>query len=200
MTRSASARSRGSAVRSLARHARPLTLVAALLAAACGDSRSQSPPASMGGAENASPGAAVGAETGPGTPASTDEFEVTIAGGPLAGTHRERGDLQCFAQEGGIWGAGMDIAQRRGLSLINAMLMGVPAGGGRTENLALQLTFGQLDEEGDYGGVIWLAGAADGGDGIGTAERQGRGAVLRFEGTTHEGWKVSAVARCATLQ
>lgn len=130
--------------------------------------------------------------------ASADSYEVTIGGGPFAGTHRGTGELNCFAQEG-AWGADVDEERDRGLSMMYLMLQGVPESGGATEDVNLGLTFGRLDDMSASSGAVGIGAASGGGTGRATAERDGAGAVMRVEGTTADGAAVTVVVRCASV-
>lgn len=130
--------------------------------------------------------------------ASADFYEVTIGGGPFAGTHRGTGELNCFAQEG-TWGVDVEEERDRGLSMMYLMLQGVPESGGATEDVTLGLTFGRLDDMSLTSGTVGIGSASGGGTGRATAERQGEGAVIRVEGTTADGSAVTVVVRCGSV-
>lgn len=159
--------------------ARLLLLSTALGFAACGDAGAQDRP----------------------TPeqSATDWLEVSLSKPPFAGTHQVTGDMACFAQDG-IWGAGITLDRDRGLTNMLLMLTGVPASGGSTQEVQFALTFGQIDDmSANAAGGIGIGSLAGGGTGTATVEREGGAAVIRVEGTTHYGARVSAVIRCRTV-
>lgn len=131
---------------------------------------------------------------------SGDAYELNIGSGPFAGTHRDTGDMGCN-RTAGMWLAGLSRLEReRGVSELSLMLTGVPATGGRTEEANFNVTFGQMHDESGNFGLLGIGGAVGGGAGRATVEREGRGAVIRIEGTTQAGAPISAVVRCRTVE
>ena len=81
------------------------------------------------------------------------------------------------------------------------MLQEVPPTGGSSQNVNFTVVFGDpMDETSTNSGMIGLSAVAGGGTGTGTARRDGRGAVIEVEGTTHDGAKISAVIRCENVE
>jgi hypothetical protein len=191
--------------RRVLRRATPTVLAALFALAACGGEDSgddgglrEGAGSTIGAGQPGQP--ADGGGTSARTQGDADHVEITIGGSTaLAGTYRAEGQLECFNM-GGMWGAGMDIDQQRGLTLVNAMVQDVPAGGGQTQRAMLQLTFGQLDDMSGESGGIMIAGAADGGNGTGSVERVDGGAVIRIEGRSLDNAPVTAVLRCSSVQ
>lgn len=132
-------------------------------------------------------------------PASGDSYEVTIGSGPFAGTHRGTGELNCMVQDGS-WGADFSEERDRGLSMLNLVIEGVPESGGSSTDVHLGLVFGRLGDPGGSSGGVGIGGVGVGGAARATAERDGPGAVMRVEGTTSYGAKVSAVIRCRSVE
>ncbi len=131
---------------------------------------------------------------------SSDAYELNIGSGPFAGTHQDTGDMGCN-RTAGMWLAGLDRLEReRGVSGFSLMLPGVPATGGSTEEVNLGVTFGQNDDMSGNFGLLGIGGAVGGGAGRATVEREGKGAVIRIEGTTQDGAPISAVVRCRTVE
>lgn len=167
-----------------------LPLLAAIGFAAC-EAGAQDPPAPSGSAaaEAGAPAAPSAAEAG-----SAHSYEVTIASGPFAGTHRGTDELNCMIHDGS-WGADFSSERDRGVSALLVSLEGVSETGGSTEDVNLMLTFGRLGDP-SAGGVG--VGSAVGGTARATAERDGAAAVMRVEGKTSYGAAVSAVVRCSS--
>jgi hypothetical protein len=188
------ARVRSSRPRVPARSARsrvgPLLLVTLLGLAACGDSGSDA-----GASAGQTAGAAVG-----GSAPSRDEVEVTLGGGPHAGTHAAQAGLDCFA-DGSGWSAGTGLMsdRRTGMTEVGTLLSGVPASGGATEHVDLTIQFGHIDEDSPELGMAGIGGMF-GGTGRGTVERQDRGAVIQVTGTAQDGTPISATFRCASVE
>lgn len=179
---------------------RMLALSALLALAACGerDARAGAAAAATTGSE-----AGVAAEAGDDAPRGTDRssgdrVEVTLSKPPFAGTHEAAGEMGCMMFNG-LWQASLEQDRASGLSGTLVQLKDVPAAGGSTDKVTLSLVFGRPGDEGGDAGVIDVHGAESGGDGRGTVTREGKGAVLRIEGTTHYGAQVAGVIRCATV-
>ena len=131
---------------------------------------------------------------------SSDRLELNISDGPFAGTHQVTGDMDCFAQPG-VWGAGLTRMGDPAISQFLLMLQGVPPTGGSSQDVNFTVVFGDpMDETSTDSGMIGLSAVAGGGTGTGTAKRDGRGAVIEVEGTTHTGAKISAVIRCENIE
>ncbi len=135
-----------------------------------------------------------------------DRFEVKITQGkakspvPFEGTHIASGEMSCSSTANDIWAANITVKKPsgNGLTEVLVMLTGVPASGGKTEEVNLGLTFGQLDDE--NGAVLGIGAAVGGGTGTGTVQRDGKGAVIKIEGFTHYGAAISAVVECKTVE
>lgn len=135
-----------------------------------------------------------------GAEGSSDQIEVTLGEGPFAGTHRATGDMECFAQPG-IWGASLTGGGDQAMSEVLLMLQGVPATGGSTQDVNFTITFGDpMQGTIEDSGLVGIGAVAGGGSGTGTVKREGGGAVIEVEGTTHYGAAISAVVRCATVE
>lgn len=130
---------------------------------------------------------------------STDRFELTLDGPPFAGTHQVSGDMGCMMFNG-VWQAVYESVDDPGLSGMLVQLKEVPASGGSTDNLTLSVTFGQMDDMSGNAGIVDVHGAEFGRDGRGSVTREGDGAVLRIEGTSEHGARVTAVLRCASVE
>ena len=135
-----------------------------------------------------------------------DQFEVKITRGsaksdvPFEGTHIAAGNMQCSSTANDIWAANIAIKKPSGtgLSEVLVFLTGIPAAGGKTENVNLGLTFGELDD--DNGAALGIGAAVGGGKGVATVQRKGNGAVIKIEGTTHYGAGISAVVECKKVE
>lgn len=128
-----------------------------------------------------------------------DRIEVTIAGPAFAGRHEVSGDMQCHSTAG-IWQAMYETDRKSGLSTALVMLQGVPASGGTSEQVTLNLMFGQVEDDLDpNSGMVDLYARGLGGDARGTVTREGKGAVLTIEGTTPHAGRVTTVVRCASV-
>lgn len=173
---------------------RGLTVLAALALVACGDREPES--AEVDYAEVGTDEAV--AEASATAPQGSDRFEVTINGPPFDGTHRLEGDMDCMNM-GGLWQAGNDGLAQEGISGMIMQMEGVPLGGGSTDQAALTVMFGQMEGSSGPSGLIDVRGAASGEDAQGTVTREGNGAVLRVEGTTHSGTGVTAVLHCENV-
>lgn len=180
--------------------ARSLFLLLALTACGGDEANGTAPePSSVAPAEAAGETGAPSQDPS-GTEGSSDRLEVTISKGPFAGTHQAEGDMGCYAQPG-IWGAGLTVEGDQRMSEVLLMLQGVPVAGGSTEDVNFTITFGDpMDEMSENSGLTGIGAVAGGGSGTGTVKREGRGAVIEVEGTTHYGAKISAVVRCATVE
>lgn len=178
-------------------------LVAVLALAACGggDARADAAaPAESGAAGGASSDAPAGSAV-PGATAgagSAGRVDVTISKAPFAGTHQMSGDMMCNMFNG-MWQATLEQDRAAGLSGMLVMLKGVPATGGSTDQVTLNLVFGHGTEMSTDAGVIDVHGSETGGDGRGSVTREGESAVLRVEGTTFTGARVEAVVRCGAV-
>lgn len=177
----------------IARGARVMVI---LLAAFAACSEPQQEPGE-GGA-----GQAGGASQPPGqADVSTDSagrFEMTIGSGQFAGKHEAAGPMHCFSQDR-IWGAGIQTGRERGLNEVSAMVQDVAQSGGRTERVEFSALFGEISDMSLESGLAGIGGAAGGGSGVATVEREGDGAVIRIEGTTSAGAPVTAVFRCSAV-
>lgn len=181
-----------------------LLLLVMLAAAACGDRDAQAGVATPGVAAPGERGTAEGSATG-GEDRSSDgttpgRVEVAIDIQPFPGTHQLAGEMQCHVFDG-TWQAGIEQERDRGLSGVLLMLQGVPATGGTTDRVTFAATFGAnvMDEVDPNSGLVEIHGAEIGGDARGTVTREGAGAVLTVEGTTHYGARVAATVRCDTV-
>lgn len=71
------------------------------------------------------------------------------------------------------------------------------------EEVQFSLMFGQMvmdDFDPDSeAGLVQVHGSKNGGDARVTVTREGAGAVLRIEGTTHYGARVNGLVRCRTV-
>ncbi len=137
---------------------------------------------------------------------SDDRFEVKITRGsaksevPFEGTHIASGNMYCSSTANDFWTAGIAIKQISGnrLTEVGVLLQGIPASGGKTEDVNLGVTFGELHE--DDTAAIGIGAAVGGGTGVATVERKGKGAVIKIEGTTHYGAGISAVFECKKVE
>lgn len=177
----------------------PRSLVLLLALTACGGDEAD------GAAREASPAPAAEQPVAPaqdpsGAEGSSDRLEVAISEGPFAGKHEATGDMDCFAQPG-IWGASLTVEGDQAMSEVLLMLQGVPVTGGSTQEVNFTITFGDpMDDMSENAGLVGIGAVAGGGSGTGTVKREGRGAVIEVEGSTHYGAKISAVVRCATVE
>lgn len=195
----------------LRRHARPLALLVLLALAACDDREAQ---AGVSAAEDLAgevvtdgpvgaelPSSADGRESTP-APSSADQIEVSISDPPFDGTHRASGDMRCFTLNG-HWSAHFENGSERGLSGMQVVVNGVPATGGTGEEVQFSLMFGQMVmddfDPNSEAGLVQIHGTKNSGDARVTVTREGAGAVLRIEGTTHYGAQVKGVVRCRTV-
>jgi hypothetical protein len=159
---------------------------------ACGDrdvDARQSATAEVGAGGEASQNAARG---------SNDRFEVTLDRPPFEGPHQVSGDMGCMMYNG-IWQATYEARGAEGLSQMLVQIKEVPAAGGSTDKLTLSVMFGQVDDLGGTAALIDVHGSEFERDGRGTVTREGRGAVLRIEGTAANDARVTAVLRCASV-
>lgn len=199
--------------RSLRRDARPLALLVLLALAACDEREAQA--GASAGAEDfageavadgsvgtALPGSTDGPRESTPAPGSADQIEVSISDPPFEGTHQSSGDMSCFTLNG-HWSAHFENGSERGLSGMQVLVNGVPATGGSGEEVHFSLMFGQMvmdDVDPDSeAGLVQVHGAKNGGDARVTVTRDGAGAVLRIEGTTHYGARVKGLVRCRTV-
>jgi hypothetical protein len=135
-----------------------------------------------------------------------DQFEVKITRGsaksevPFEGIHIAAGDMQCSSTANDIWNATIAIKKPsgKGLTEVLVFLTGIPASGGKTEDVNLGLTFGELHE--DDTAALGIGAAVGGGTGVATVERKGNGAVIKIEGSTHYGAGISAVVECKKVE
>lgn len=169
-------------IRTSTRLSLPLVALAALLAC---DAGGQDPAPGGAAAASADTRAAPALAAG-------ETYVVTIASGPFAGTHRGADEMNCMIHDDS-WAADFSEERSRGVSALLVQLEGVTASGGVTDDVHLLLMFGQPGEAG--GGGVALGGAT-GGTVRGTAQREGAAAVMRIEGATAAGDRVSAEVRC----
>jgi len=177
------------------RTARVVLLLAVLTLGACGDREVEAHQAASTAAARADGGPEASRTAGQGV---THRFEVTLDRPPFQGSHEYTGDIQCMML-GGTWQATFEVPGATGLSGMLVQLKEVPAAGGSTDKLILTVMFGQMDDQSGNFAVIDVHGSEQGRDGRGTVVREGEGAVLRIEGTTHYGARVNAVLRCASV-
>lgn len=182
---------------------RSILLLVMLASAACGDRDAQAGVAAPAGAGAADAGSGNAGEEGSSSSDGTapGRLDVTLDRPPFAGTHQLAGEMQCHVYDG-TWQAGMEVERERGPSGMLLMLKGVPATGGSTDQATFAVTFGPnvTDEVDPNSGLVEIHGAEAGGDARGTVTREGAGAVLTLEGTTHYGARVSATVRCGTVE
>jgi hypothetical protein len=170
------------------------TLLVVLALAACGerDARAgEAPPAESGAPASTASGDPAPEGTAPG------RVEATLSKAPFAGMHTLSGDLACTAYNG-MWQAVLEQQGATGLSGVLVMLKDVPASGGTTEKLTLNLAFGPGGDD-INSAVVDLHGAETGGDARGSVTREGGGAVLRVDGTTLAGARGTVVVRCGSV-
>jgi hypothetical protein len=125
-------------------------------------------------------------------PVGGESWVVTIASGPFAGTHRGSDEMNCMIDEGS-WAADFDEERSEGVSALMVQVEGVSATGGTSDEAHLGIMFGAPGEAG-WGGIS--LGGATGGTARATATREGVAAVMRVEGATAAGDRVSAEVRC----
>jgi hypothetical protein len=134
------------------------------------------------------PDGAGGQTDAPSSGASSERLELTISGGPYAGTHEITDGVYCAA-EPGTWVASVDpFLGDRGLNTLQLNLKGVPVTGGSSTQVGLMAVFGEPET------IIAFDGT-----GTGTARLEGEGAVIELNGTSTDGAAVSVVVQCATL-
>lgn len=179
------------------RHTRPLALILLLGLGGCGDREARAGVSDAAASVSESAGGEPG---GPGRVPSADQVGVSISKPPFEGKHDASGDFECFSVDG-TWGASYHKEREPGLSAMLLILKGVPATGGTGGELTYSMTFGEpvMDEVDDGWALIDLHGSANGGDAQATVTREGPGAVVRIEGTTHYGARVEALIRCRTV-
>lgn len=200
----------GGLARPLRRQIRPLALFVLLTLPACQDREAQAgisagaedDAGAVGSGGTGLPGPADGARESTPAPDSTDEMEVNITEPPFDGTHRASGNMRCFTLNG-HWSAHFENGRERGLSGMQLVVNGVPATGGIGEEVLFSMTFGQMvmdeyDPDSEAGSVQ-VAGAKVGGGARATVIREGKGAVIRIEGTTFYGAQVKGLVRCRTV-
>ena len=173
---------------------RVLLAITLLTVGSCGDREAQAHPPT---ASRAAPASAGGDRAQ--VQRSSDRFEVALAGTPFAGAHQGTGNLGCMMYNG-LWQASFEAQVQTGVSALMVQLKGIPAAGGSTDRLTFSVVFGQMDDMSGNAGMVDLAGSEFGGDARATVTREGRGAVLRIEGTAQQGGRVTAVLRCASVE
>ncbi|MBA3890955.1 MAG: hypothetical protein H0X64_10525 [Gemmatimonadaceae bacterium] len=127
-----------------------------------------------------------------------DAFEVIVAGAHHAGTHRGSGTLGCMVYNG-LWQATWEAPEETGLSALMLQLKEVPASGGSSTKLSFTAVFGSQVVADAVTGMMDVHGSEFGRDGRGMVTREGKGAVIRVEGTAQQGARVTAVLRCASV-
>jgi hypothetical protein len=178
---------------------RVLLALSLLALGACGSRDAEARPPASASVPAAAAAAAAGAgDRNAGAPGSTDHFEVTLDGTPFAGTHQGTGSLGCMMYNG-LWQASYEAPVQTGVSALIVQLKEIPAAGGSTDRLTFSVVFGQMDDTSGTAGMVDLAGSEFGGDARATVTRDGKGAVLRMEGTAQQGGRVTAVLRCASV-
>lgn len=179
-------------------HRRILPFALALTLAACGSGDAQAD--TSGDPSTAEAGGALPAGRAAAAPASTagDRFEATVGSAPFAGTHALTGAMTCMMFNG-TWQAVHESDRSDGLSGMLLQVKEVPAAGGSSNRLTLNLIFGQMDDMSGRGGLLDVHGAEFGGDARATITREGAGAVIRVEGTAQSRAAVAAELRCASV-
>lgn len=179
---------------------RPFQLLALLALVSCGSGGAETPPGAAGEPAAAASSAASSAApaAAPARGGGADALEVTVAGPLHAGTHRGGGDLGCMVYDG-LWQAAWEAPEETGLSGLMLQLKEVPASGGSSTRVSFSAVFGSQVVPDALTALIDVHGSEFGRDGRGTVTREGKGAVIRVEGTAQHGGRVTAVLRCASV-
>jgi hypothetical protein len=175
-------------------------LLALLALVGCGGGGAETRPAAAGYAASLAGGAAPSAAS-PAAGGGADAFEVTVAGSgsPQAGTHRGTGKLGCMVHNR-LWQANWEAPAETGLSSLLLQLKEVPASGGSSNKLTFTAVFGSQEKADAITAMVDVHGSEFGRDGRGTVTREGKGAVIRIEGTAQQGSRVTTVLRCASVE
>lgn len=176
-----------------------LPLLALLAFVGCGGGDAQTRSGATGDTAASPAGDAVPSAASPARGGGVDAFEVTIAGPLRAGTHRGSGSFGCMVYRG-LWQASWEAPEETGLSGLMLQLKEVPASGGSSDKLSFTAVFGSQVDPDAVMAMIDVHGSEFGRDGQGTVTREGKGAVIRIEGTAQQGGRVTAVLRCASVE